>query len=164
MINARLESAAQKPAYRGPFRYRRCIIPASGFFEWSSGSGPKKPHYIQRADGRPMALAALWDQWPSPDGSSLDSCAILTTEARGKMQDLHHRSPVILEPDQIGSWIDSRLQDVDRITRLALVDPPELKLYPVSVRVNKPQNDDVGNVEPIEPDEPPEAGRQGTLF
>lgn len=106
MSNARGETLHEKPSFRGAFRYRRCIIPASGFYEWQTIGGRKQPFFIQRADGAPLAFAGLWEIWTAPDQSEILSCTIVTTAANREMTAVHHRMPVILEPDQFSSWLD----------------------------------------------------------
>lgn len=97
MINARAETVATKPAFRTALRRRRCLVPADGFYEWAkSAGGTKQPHYITRRDGRPFAFAGLWESWDGPDGSSIESCTIVTTEANDLVGRIHDRMPVIL--------------------------------------------------------------------
>jgi putative SOS response-associated peptidase YedK len=126
MINARAESAAEKPAYRHAFRKRRCIVPASGFYEWQkvgadvkgkgkgAGSrggtrgGVKQPFYVHREDGQPLALAGLWERWrpkDEPDAEPIDSVTILTMQPTDQLAELHNRMPVILHPDAIDTWL-----------------------------------------------------------
>ena len=96
MINARAETASEKPAFRQAFRKRKCLIPASGFFEWTKEDGKKQPYFICLQDKSPMAFAGLWEEWPAPDGKIIKTCAILTVEANSFLQFIHHRMPVIL--------------------------------------------------------------------
>ncbi|MBI5758349.1 MAG: SOS response-associated peptidase, partial [Planctomycetales bacterium] len=100
LINARSETVANKPAFRSPFRRRRCLIPADGFFEWQAvpGSKTKQPHYITLQGGQPFAFAGLWERWIGPDGNPLESCSIITTEPNELMKTIHNRMPVILPP------------------------------------------------------------------
>ena len=105
IINARADSIATKPAFRDAVRKRRCIIPASGFYEWSAGAdGARLPWLISRSDGAVMAFAAVWQMWER-DGQSLTSCAIVTTEAGAGLSAVHHREPVILEPADWALWL-----------------------------------------------------------
>lgn len=105
IINARSDTIATKPAFREAVRTRRCIIPASGFYEWSEGPGGSRlPWYFIRADGEPMALAGVWQRWER-DGAALDTCAIVSTEAGPGMADLHHREPVMVEPSDWPLWL-----------------------------------------------------------
>lgn len=142
MINARSETVAEKPAFRAAFKYRRCIVPASGFYEWQKQNGHKQPHYIRHRDGAPLAFAGLWEHWQSPDGSELESCTILTTAANNMMTSLHNRMPVILEPADYGVWLQSDGQAQDELHHLLRpADDDLLVAHPVSTFVNRPQND-----------------------
>lgn len=105
LINARAESIAEKPAFRAAARDRRCLVPASGFYEWHTGAGGEKlPWYITRADGAPLAFAGVWQSWER-EGQALTSCAIVTTDANAEMAPIHHRMPVILEPADWPLWL-----------------------------------------------------------
>src|SRR3990167_5694687 len=98
LINARAETIAEKPSFRGAFRHHRALMPADGFYEWQAvGKGPKQPYFIRRRDRKPFAMAAVWDIWMPSGGSELDSCAIVTTEANETLRPVHHRMPVILD-------------------------------------------------------------------
>lgn len=142
MINARSETVAEKPAYRAAFKYRRCIVPASGFYEWRKQNSHKQPYYIHHKDGAPLALAGLWEHWQSADGSELESCTILTTTPNEMMRDLHNRMPVILEPADYEVWLQSDGQNQDELQHLLRPAVEEmLTAYPVSTFVNRPQND-----------------------
>jgi len=105
IINARSETVATKPAFREAVRTRRCIVPASGFYEWSEGpGGARLPWYFTRSDAAPMALAGLWQRWER-DGQVLDTCAIVSTASGPGMQGLHHREPVMLEAADWPLWL-----------------------------------------------------------
>jgi putative SOS response-associated peptidase YedK len=149
MINARIETVADKPAYRAAFRYRRCILPADGFYEWQAGADGKQPHVLRRADHRPLALAGIWEHWQSPDGSELESCAILVGPADDQVRPIHERMPVILAPEQCAAWLDRHQQRSDEALALLLAaEPPALEIYPVRKAVNNPRNDAPDLVEP----------------
>jgi putative SOS response-associated peptidase YedK len=146
MINARAETLAEKPAFRGGFKYKRCLIVADGFYEWrapeSGGKKTKVPYYIQMKDQRPFAFAGLWDNWNSPDGSAVRSCTIITTEPNELMATLHNRMPVILKPADFDRWLDPAPQAPD--TLMPLLQPyaaAEMSAHPVSTMVNSPAND-----------------------
>lgn len=154
MINARAETAAEKPAFRTAMKRRHCIVPASGFYEWQKieGSKTKQPWYIHRADPAPLALAGLWEIWKDghPQGNTIESFTILTTEANGLMRPLHDRMPVILEPEEIDRWLDP---DTHPNIVTALLDPAAngvLDAHQVSTRVNSPKNDDAALIDPPE--------------
>lgn len=159
MFNARSEDAASKPAFRASFRDRRCIIPASGFYEWRSPpedaprSARKQPYYIRRADGRALLFAGLWERWRGAlDGAdtTLDSCAILTTEANDDLADLHHRMPCVLEPEDARTWIDPGTNDPGPIRSLLRAAPSGLLTrHPVSTRVNSARTDEPGLLTPV---------------
>lgn len=142
LINARSETAAEKPAFRSAMRQRRCIIPADGFYEWQAQAGGKQPFHIRLADHGTFGLAGLWEQWKSPEGSWVQSCTILTTSANSLMQPLHDRMPVILPPERYDLWLDPGLHDVAPLQELLAPFPAEaLVAVPVSKAVNKVGND-----------------------
>lgn len=140
-INARIESVADKPAYRLPFRRKRCLIPADGFFEWVSEDGGKIPYHICRQDHRVFAFAGLWDHWSDND-EAFDSCVIITAPAAGVMIPLHTRMPVILDPSAWDGWLDPAVTDPAEITsRLSPVTTGQFTAWPVSTWVNSPDHD-----------------------
>ena len=106
MINARTETAAQKPAFREAFKHRRCLIPVDGFYEWTHAAGRKQPYFIRLKDPGVFALAGLWETWRKPDRTALESCTILTTAANNLIKPLHDRMPVILAPPTHDQWLD----------------------------------------------------------
>lgn len=109
-INARVETVAEKPMFRGAYKARRCIIPASGFFEWTGPKEDRQPHYFSAADGSPiLAFAGLWEWWKSPEGEEILSCTILVTEATDFMGIYHDRMPIILQEPDISLWLDGSL-------------------------------------------------------
>jgi putative SOS response-associated peptidase YedK len=160
LINARSESAADKPAFRSAFRRRRCVIPASGFYEWKKAGGAKQPHYIERADGAPLLMAGLWESWPDPArGTRVDSCTILTTPANEALSALHNRMPAVLEPEECDAWLEESSDDPEKL-RQSLRPAAErvLTFYPVSARVNSPHHDDPSLLDCVSPpasDAPP---------
>lgn len=108
MINARLETVSERPAYRSAFERFRCLIVADGFYEWQRmPSGPKQPFHITRDDGALFAFAGLWSIWHAPDGSKLRTCTIITTAANPAIAGLHDRMPVILAPESEAQWLDT---------------------------------------------------------
>lgn len=108
VINARAETAAEKPSFRGSLRHRRCIVPASGYYEWTGRAGAKIPHLFRPADNGLLALAGLWEHWLGADGSELETMAILTVAANRSVAAIHERMPLILNPSQFDSWLDCR--------------------------------------------------------
>ena len=163
-INARSETAARKPAFRAAFRYRRCLIPADGFYEWAGSGRKKQPFFIHLENGKPFAFAGLWESWTGADGSVLETCTILTTEANEKLAELHHRMPVILPEASYADWLNPRENRAKVLQPLLKPYPSDaFAYYPVSERVNSPRNDDAGCLERREKEkEPPQL--QGSLF
>ena len=153
MINARSETVADKPAYRVAFSRRRCIVPASGFYEWKKTGDGKQPYYIHAADDGLLGFAGLWESWSDDEtGESVESFTILTGEPNDKCADVHDRMPVILEPDDYGFWLDPGMKDKEALKDLVLQTYPSdaLDLHPVSTHVNSPQNDDPTCIEPLD--------------
>lgn len=151
LINARGETVHEKPAFRQPFRHRRCVVPASGFYEWKPTENGKQPHWIHPADRDLFGFAGLWDVWSDGDnGGTITSFTILTTEANETMKPLHDRMPVILDRDDYDTWLDPDNSDVETLREL--LDPsPEnaVEFYAVSAAVNNPGYDEPACVEPI---------------
>ncbi|MBK8914829.1 MAG: SOS response-associated peptidase [Phycisphaerales bacterium] len=145
MINARAETVATQPAFRDAFRRRRCIVPASGFFEWQrlmkDGKEVKLPHYIRRRDGRPLALAGLWDRWQGADGVVVESFTIVTCEANELVRSLHDRMPVILDRADYGLWLDPASRPEDLLGLLRPCPAEWLMEGRVNPVVNNPRND-----------------------
>jgi putative SOS response-associated peptidase YedK len=106
MTNARAETVADKPAFRTPFRRRRCLVPADGFYEWQTIGRLKQPIHFRMKGGLPFAFAGLWDQWRGPGGEQIESCTVLTTEANELVHPVHDRMPVILRPEDFAVWLD----------------------------------------------------------
>jgi putative SOS response-associated peptidase YedK len=141
LINARLDSLAGKPAFREAFTRRRCLIPASGFYEWGVDAAGKKQPFFIRPRGEPLlAIAGLWERWRAPSGEPLETCVIVTTEANALLAPIHDRMPVLLARAAQDVWLDAR-SDVATITELA-ARGPELETWPVGTAVNDPRNDD----------------------
>ena len=151
MVNARSETAATKPTFRNAFKYRRCLIPADGFFEWQKLPGRKQPHFIALKGGALFAFAGLWEHWEAPDGSELDSCAILTTEPNALCATIHTRMPVILPTEAYDLWLDPDTQHAAELQPLLGPLPAEqMTAYAVSPHVNNPRHDDPRCIEPLE--------------
>ena len=145
MINARSETAAEKPAFRSAFARRRCLILTDGFFEWKKVGKEKQPYLYRMRDERPFAFAGLWECWRGPAGSEgppLESGTILTTTANELCRELHERMPVILEESDYERWLDPAASKEDLQVLLAPFPAEEMKAEPVSRRVNNARNDD----------------------
>jgi len=143
--NARGETVAAKPSFRDAFKRRRCLIPASGFYEWKTEDRIKQPYYISLKSGEPMALAGLWESWKAPDGNILRTVCIVTTGANALMEPIHERMPVIVSAEH---WQDWLAEPVEKVERLVTACPDaNLQAWPVSRRVSKTVDDDAGLIE-----------------
>ena len=143
-INAMSETAAEKPAFRDAMSLRRCLIPADGFYEWRTiGSKQKQPFNIGMADDSVFAFAGLWERWRDPSGQILETCTILTTRPNSLVADVHDRMPAILQTEDYDLWLDPGVTKPALVANcLKPVDAMLMKKYPVSARVNRPENDD----------------------
>lgn len=160
MINARSETVREKPSFRAPFKRRRCLVPADGFYEWKRIGKQKQPYHItvQSADGQNgqrepgkdietlFAIAGLWETWTDPEGSTLESCTLLTTDANEAMSGLHHRMPVIVDPEDYTMWLGSgREDDPDYLDQLRHLMRPyrseAISARAVSLYVNNARNE-----------------------
>jgi putative SOS response-associated peptidase YedK len=175
MINARAETLAEKPAFRAALKKRRCIIPADGFYEWTTldkisqsvqpsgllmlafpvragkiAGKMKQAVRIVLKSREPFGFAGLWEHWKSPDGEEILSCTIITTEANDLLKAVHERMPVILTRDAEAAWLDQKTQDPEKLLPLLKQYPPEeMEFYPVSRAVNSPATDAPNLIEPI---------------
>lgn len=142
-INARAETVAEKPVYREPFKRRRCLIPATGFYEWKQDGEGKIPHHIQLAGGGLFAFAGLWDHWEK-QGEGFDSCSIIVTTANKTVRPVHDRMPVILNQAYYNAWLNPAHGNRAQLQSMLVPYAGFIDVYPVSKRVNNPENDDVG--------------------
>lgn len=142
MINARAESAADRPAFCEAMRRRRCLIPADGFYEWKRAGKEKLPYCFTLADDALFAFAGLWEQWRSPQGQAVESCTILTTAPNELVRDVHDRMPVILAPEAYDVWLDPAFTRVAELQPLLKPYAGAMRRYRVSSRVNQVKNDD----------------------
>ncbi len=152
LINARGETIAEKPSFRGSLKHKRCLILADGFYEWKANQNKKTktPYFIHMKNREPFAFAGLWDEWHSPDGDSLRTCTIITTEPNELMSSLHNRMPVILKPQDYAKWLDPTPQPAGEL--LPLIQPfatSQMTAHAVSTLVNKPSNDMAECVVPL---------------
>ena len=144
MINARIETIAEKPFFKSALKTRRCIIPADGFFEWRQDpdTGQKIPTYIHLPDKAMFGFAGLWDRWTSEDGEVLRTCTIITMPANSFMQTIHDRMPAILPPQNETSWLNQAETDVSTLLSLLVpIDSSSLASFAVSKAVNSPRTD-----------------------
>lgn len=139
-INARVETVTTKSHFKEPFRSRRCLVVADGFYEWQRQGKTKRPHHIHPATGGVFAFAGLWDRWVSSEGEVVESCAIVTTAAQGEIRTLHDRMPVFVAPEDHAAWLSTDTPTPDLEAILAK-PPPSLSLDPVSTYVNKADNE-----------------------
>ncbi len=150
MINARAETVHEKPAFRHAIRHRRCLVPASGFFEWRHEDKGKIPLYVRLKDGSPMVFAAIWESWQAPEGETVESCAILTTSSNELIEPLHDRMPVILHSGEFRLWLDPEISDPAKLRHLYRPYPSDLmEMYPVSSLVNSPRNESPDLITPV---------------
>ena len=155
LINARVETLAEKPTFRAPLRRRRCLIPADGFYEWYQPPGAKtrSPLAFRLRSGKPFAFAGLWEVWLSPDGSELRSCTIITTAANALIARFHTRMPIILDPANYADWLT--VDEEAPAALLPLLTPipaTQLRAYPVSPLVNNARIDSPTCIEPVGPE------------
>ena len=149
LINARAETAADKPSFRAAMRHRRCLIPADGFYEWTGAAGAKRPHLIRPRAGGPMALAGIFETWLGADGSEIETVAILTVAANAAMSVLHDRMPAVIEPMSFDAWLDCRSGTATEIVELLRPAPEDyLDIIEVSRALNNPRNEGPAVQEP----------------
>ncbi len=149
MINARAETAAEKPAFREAFRRRRCLVIADGFYEWQKLPKRKQPFYVRMRDAKPFAFAGLWDCWRKGD-EPIRSCTLLTCPPNELVASMHDRMPVILDPNNYAVWLDPQVTEEELLASLLAPFPAErMTGYPVSTRVNAATQDDPACIEPM---------------
>mgnify|MGYP000052998541 CR=1 FL=1 len=142
MINARSETAAEKPSFKNAFKQQRCVVLADGFFEWKREGKAKEPYYFRFKDRRPFCFAGLWERWDKRPEDPLETCAMLTIGPNTLMKPINHRMPVILQEKDYETWLDPKIQDPRFLACLLQPYPPEdMEAFPVSPIVNNPKND-----------------------
>lgn len=144
LINARSETAHEKPSFRSAFRYRRCLIPADGYYEWQSRSQGKQPYYFSNADQNLFAIAGLWESW-----NDIETVVILTTQANSLMKPVHHRMPVIIEPQNYQRWLNPFTSWKEMVPLMKSQEHDWMRCYPVSAQVNRPSVDQPSCIAPI---------------
>src|SRR5208337_2423841 len=157
MINARAETVADMPAFRDPFRSRRCLVPADGFYEWTKQGKQKSPFCFSMADESIFAFAGIWDRWEDPNKKTpnkdwIEPCSIITTSANPLLSGIHDRMPVIMKPENYDLWLDPGFKKVDDLLDLLKPFPADaMRHYRVSTRVNSVKNDDLACAEEYVP-------------
>jgi putative SOS response-associated peptidase YedK len=153
MINARAETLAQKPSFSRSFKERRCLIVASGFYEWQARAGKKYPVYIRLRSDRPFGFAGLYDVWRPAEGDPVTSCTIITTMPNELLAPIHNRMPVIIRPEDRSEWLDRGVKDLPRLQKLLNPYPDsDLEAYEVSTKCNSPKYNQPDCLEPIKKD------------
>ena len=143
LINARSETAAEKPSFRNAMRHRRCLVPASGFYEWQRTDGGKQPYWVFPKAGGVVAFAGLWESWSGTDGGDIETAAILTTQAAPSIAPIHHRMPAVIAPEHFADWLDTDSVSAEKASAMLKPAPDDLfEAVPVSTRVNAVRNDD----------------------
>ncbi|HKN08791.1 MAG TPA: SOS response-associated peptidase [Pseudomonadota bacterium] len=150
IVNARVESVNEKPAFRNAMRRRRCLFPADGFYEWKDDAGRKRPFCVRPKDRAPVAFAGLWETWMGPNGEEMETAAIVTTTANRDLAALHPRMPAIVPAHAFDPWLDCAR--IDAITATALIEPAAeglLEAYEISPAVNRTANDGPALIDPV---------------
>jgi putative SOS response-associated peptidase YedK len=153
-INARSETVHEKPTFKNAFRRSRCLVPATGYYEWATELGeykPRQPIYVSRDDGKLLAFAGIHDRWVSPEGESRESVSIITREAVGDLAKFHIRMPIFLPKERWVQWLDPKLQDVETIRSLFENFQPHtnLQFWPVADLVNSIRNNGPELIAPV---------------
>jgi putative SOS response-associated peptidase YedK len=155
MINARLETAAEKPAFRKAWLARRCLVPATGYYEWRLEHGIKQPYFIHDLEHKLLMFAGLWENWKQPDGEWLQTFSLITRAALDPMDQLHDRTPLMLQAPALARWLHG---DGDEATDIAIAAaPPRLVWHPVTRAVSNPRSNGRGLIDPVALPEPPPA-------
>lgn len=148
MINARSETVAEKPAFRAAFRQRRCLVPASGYYEWKAVEGAKQPYFIFPTEAGCFGIAGLWERWQGED-ECIESCTLLTCAANERLSAVHDRMPVVLRLQDYASWLDPRASRDELETLLVPAGDDGFSMQAVSKTVNSPRNDSPACIEPL---------------
>ncbi len=165
-INARVETLSEKPSFRDALRYRRCLIPANGFYEWikDPASKQKIPLYFTWPQHPLFAFAGLWESWNDRDGGALYTFTIITRPANESCRSYHHRMPLILRHAEYADWLDKSRYTVDALEPVLSAGDVALNAHPVTNRVNQVENDDASCLEPVDWPEPPPPDPQLSLL
>ena len=149
MFNARAETIAEKPSFRSAYRRRRCLVPANGFYEWRMEHGHKQA-YCCHIDHGLFSMAAVWEHWQDGDGNEIQSCAVITTESKGEMQDVHQRMPVAIAPQDYAQWLDCSSEQTGVADQLLKQSAPGYRYYAVSSEVNNSRNEGSDLIVPLD--------------
>ncbi len=161
-IQARAETVAKAPAFRDAFQSRRCLAIVDGFYEWSGTGKSRQPHYVHLPRSGPFAIAAVWDSWKSPDGTRLETVAVVTTAARGPVAKLHDRMPLVLDAEARELWLTAPPDEARRLVSLG--EAERFVVVPVSTWVNDVKHDDPRCLEPGLPTEAQAPADRQTAF
>jgi len=146
MINARAETLAEKPSFRDAYKKRRSLILADGFYEWRKEGDSKTPYFISLADESPFAFAGLWESWNSKESDeSLQTTAIITTDANDYLAQVHQRMPVVMRPERAERWLDGDMELLSEV----IDSPPAFRAWPVDRKVNNARNEDAALIDPV---------------
>lgn len=152
--NARGETVAEKPSFRDAYKRRRCIVPASGFYEWKAEGKIKQPYYIRYKDGSPLAMAGLWESWRDQEGQIVRTFCIITTGPNAVMEPIHDRMPVLLHREDFGRWLDPAVNAGAELGHLIAPYPPErMEAWPVSRAVSRTSNEGEELISPLQSNE-----------
>lgn len=141
LINARAETLTEKPSFKNAYRHRRCLIPATGFFEWQATTNGKRPYHIHKQENALFAFAGVWEYWEH-EQETIYSCAIITTAANDKIAPIHNRMPVIIAPDDYNHWLDKKITAIEITDFLAADAYHAMLVTPISTRINNPLHND----------------------
>ena len=149
LANARGETVADKPSFRSAFRSRRCLIPATGFYEWKTIAGSKQPYFISYRSGEPLAMAGLWESWRAAEGEVVETCCIITTDANELMRPIHDRMPVLLDKGKWQTWLNPKTASRESLQAMLNPHEPEsMQAWPVTRELNRVGlRDDAGLIE-----------------
>ncbi|MGH6770674.1 MAG: SOS response-associated peptidase [Xanthobacteraceae bacterium] len=151
ILQARSDSVVDKPSFKNAMKYRRCLIPADGFYDWNEVTNPRRPYLVRPKHGGPVAFAGLWEAWMGPNGEEMETAAVITTDANKTLAPIHHRMPVVIPEEAFDLWLDCR--NVDALTAAALLAPaPEdlFEAYEISTAVNRVANDSPELIRPVQ--------------
>jgi len=152
MFNARAETVAEKPSFRNPYKRRRCLVPANGFYEWRLEQGSKQP-YCCHIDHSLFSMAAIWEHWQDASANEIQSCALITTAAKGDMQHIHQRMPVYIAPPDYAQWLDCKLDQTDEADHLLRETMPDYQFYAVGKAVGNSRNEGADLIRPLSSEE-----------